>query len=88
MRITFKLFAMLTDYLPRQVDGRPRSGNVIELDLPEGITVQQVIDRFDLPARLVHLVLVDGTFVPKEERESRELVAGQTLAIWPPVAGG
>ena len=88
MRITFKLFAMLTDYLPRQVDGRPRSGNVIELDLPEGITVQQVIDRFDLPARLVHLVLVDGTFVPKEERESRELVDGQTLAIWPPVAGG
>jgi sulfur carrier protein ThiS len=88
MRITFKLFAMLTDYLPRQVDGRPRSGNVIELDLPEGSTVQQVIDRFDLPARLVHLVLVDGTFVPKEERESRELVAGQTLAIWPPVAGG
>jgi sulfur carrier protein ThiS len=88
MRITFKLFAMLTDYLPRQVDGRPRSGNVIELDLPEGSTVQQVIDRFDLPARLVHLVLVDGTFIPKEERESRELVAGQTLAIWPPVAGG
>jgi sulfur carrier protein ThiS len=88
MRITFKLFAMLTDYLPRQVDGRPRSGNVIELDLPEGSTVQQVIDRFDLPARLVHLVLVDGTFIPKEERESRELVDGQTLAIWPPVAGG
>jgi sulfur carrier protein ThiS len=88
MRITFKLFAMLTDYLPQQVDGRPRSGNVIELDLPEGSTVQQVIDRFKLPARLVHLVLIDGTFIPKEERESRILVDGQALAIWPPVAGG
>ena len=88
MRITFKLFAMLTDYLPRQVEGRPRSGNVIELDLPEGSTVQQVIDQFKLPARLVHLVLIDGTFIPREQRESRTLVDGQTLAIWPPVAGG
>ncbi len=88
MRITFKLFAMLTDYLPQQVDGRPRSGNVIELDLPEGSTVQQVIDRFRLPAALVHLVLIDGAFVPKEQRESRKLAEGQALAIWPPVAGG
>jgi sulfur carrier protein ThiS len=88
MRVTFKLFAMLTDYLPQQLDGRPRSGNVIELDLPDGTTVQQVIDRYGLPARLVHLVLVDGTFIPKEQRESRKLVDGETLAIWPPVAGG
>lgn len=88
MRVTFKLFAMLTDYLPQQLDGRPRSGNVIELDLPDGTTVQQVIDRFGLPTKLVHLVLVDGAFVPKEQRESRVLADGQALAIWPPVAGG
>jgi sulfur carrier protein ThiS len=88
MRVTFKLFAMLTDYLPQQLDGRPRSGNVIELDLPDGTTVQQVIDRYGLPARLVHLVLVDGAFVPQEQRASRVLADGQALAIWPPVAGG
>jgi len=88
MRITFKLYAMLTDYLPQQVEGRPRSGNVVELELAEGATVQQVIERFKLPARLVHLVLIDGAFVPVEQRESRKLVDGQTLAIWPPVAGG
>ena len=88
MRVTFKLFAMLTDHLPQQVDGRPRSGNVVELDLPEGTTVQQVIDRFGLPEKLVHLVLIDGAFVPKEQRGSRVLSEGQALAIWPPVAGG
>jgi len=88
MRITFKLFAMPCDHLPREVDGRPRVGNAIELDLAEGTTVQAVIDRFRLPQKLVHLVLIDGAFVPKEQRDSRALREGDTLAIWPPIAGG
>jgi len=88
MRITFKLFAMLSDHLPQQVDGRTRQGNAIELDVPQGTTVQQLIDRFNLPVKLVHLVLVDGAFVPKELRASRALAEGESLAIWPPIAGG
>lgn len=88
MRITFKLFAMLSDHLPQQVDGRSREGNTILLDVPDGTTVQQLIERFNLPMALVHLVLVDGRFVPKEERASRALSEGEALAIWPPIAGG
>jgi len=88
MRITFKLFAMLSDHLPQQVEGRVRVGNAIELDVPEGTTIQALIERFNLPAKLVHLVLVDGTFVPKEQRGARALADGETLAIWPPIAGG
>ena len=34
------------------------------------------------------LVLLDGTFVPPAERDARILRDGETLAIWPPVAGG
>lgn len=88
MLITFKLFAMLADHLPQQVDGRSREGNVIQLEVPEGTSVQALIDRFNLPAKLVHLVLVDGTYVPKEARETRILKEGEALAIWPPIAGG
>jgi sulfur carrier protein ThiS len=88
MQVTFKLFAMLSDHLPQQVEGRHREGNAIVLELPEGTTVQQVIDRFNLPAKLVHLVLIDGAFVPKEARAERALKEGETLAIWPPIAGG
>jgi sulfur carrier protein ThiS len=88
MRITFKLFAMLSDHLPQQVDGRTRNGNAIELDVPEGTTVQQLVERFNLPTKLVHLVLVDGRFIPKEARGERALLEGETLAIWPPIAGG
>jgi sulfur carrier protein ThiS len=88
MKVVFKLFAMLTDHLPEQVDGVRRDGNVIVLDVPEGTTVQQLVERFQLPPKLVHLVLVDGKYLPPAERATRVLQEGEALAIWPPVAGG
>jgi sulfur carrier protein ThiS len=54
----------------------------------EGTTVQQVIDRFNLPAKLVHLVLVDGAYVAPADRGTKVLKEGEALAIWPPIAGG
>ncbi len=88
MRITFKLFAMLADHLPAQVDGNAREANAVSFDVPEGTTVQQLIDRFSLPARLVHLVLIDGRYVEPAQRATRVLKDGEALAIWPPIAGG
>jgi len=84
VKITFKLFAMLTDYLPAQA----RAGNVMELDMPVGATVGHVIEQFALPPRLVHLVLVNGIYVQPQDRLTRVLEEGDTLAIWPPIAGG
>lgn len=84
MLITFKLYASLTDYLP--VDRR--NGNAMPLDLPPGATVAQTVARFALPMKLVHLVLINGVYVPPEDRGSRVLAEGDTLAIWPPIAGG
>ena len=52
------------------------------------LTVAQIVERFALPIKLVHLVLIDGNFVPPGERAARVLKDGDTLAIWPPVAGG
>lgn len=88
MRITFKLYAMLSDYLPQEAGGHKRQGNVIQLDLDDGTTVAEVVDRFQLPAKWVHLVLVDGAYVQPEDRATRALRDGEALAIWPPVAGG
>ena len=84
MKVTFKLFAMLQDYLPAEA----KKTNALVLDLDEGTTVAQVVERFALPIKLVHLVLIDGNFVPPAERNGRVLKDGETLAIWPPVAGG
>jgi sulfur carrier protein ThiS len=88
VRITFKLFATLSDYLPRELGPHQRIDNQIALDLPEGSRVQEVIDRFALPRPLVHLVLVNGHYVPPAERAGRELREGDALAVWPPIAGG
>lgn len=88
MRITFKLFATLSGLLPRELDGHSRVGNELPMEVAEGTTVQAVIDRFSLPRQLVHLVLVNGNYVPPGERAGRALREGDALAVWPPIAGG
>lgn len=84
IKITFKLFATLQDYLPAEA----KSTNALGLEIDETTTVAQIVERFNLPLKLVHLVLIDGTFIPPAERAGRTLRDGETLAIWPPVAGG
>lgn len=84
MKIVFKLYASLTQYLPADV----RMDNRLPLELPEGSSVAQVIEPFGLPQKLVHLVLVNGVYVPPEQRLTHVLHDGDVLAIWPPIAGG
>lgn len=84
MRITLKLYASLTPYLPPEA----REGNQVALDVPQGATLADVVAPYNLPPKLVHLVLVNGTFVPPADRPARALSEGDVLAIWPPVAGG
>jgi sulfur carrier protein ThiS len=88
VRITFKLFATLSDYLPREHEGHARVGNELALDVPEGTTLQAVVDRFPMPRALVHLVLVNGEFILPAERARHVLREGDAVAIWPPIAGG
>ena len=84
MKITFKLYASLTQYLPEAA----RRDNRVEVDIPAEASIAQVIAPYGMPEKLVHLVLVNGVYVPPEERLSRTLVEGDVLAIWPPIAGG
>jgi sulfur carrier protein ThiS len=88
MRITLKLYAMLSDHLPPEADGQMRKGNELPVNVADGATVQGVIDRFRLPPKLVHLVLVNGVYVPPRARSGHALAANDELAIWPPIAGG
>ena len=84
MKITFKLFASLTDYLPVEA----RYTNVVELDIAPNATISQIIEPFGMPPKLVHLVLINGKYIEPEKRLSQTLVEGDVLAIWPPIAGG
>ncbi len=84
MKVTLKLYATLSDYLPTEA----RKTNALELELDAGTTPAQVIESQNLPLKLCHLVLIDGVFVPPALRAQRALANGETLAIWPPIAGG
>jgi len=83
MKITLKLFASLAEYLPA---GAVR--NAVQVDVPCNASLNQIIDRHRVPRDLAHLVLVNGHFAGQENRDRTVLNEGDTLAIWPPVAGG
>lgn len=84
MKITLKLFASLTDYLPPE----NKYTNMLELDIAPDASIMQIITPMALPEKMVHLVLVNGKYVAPEARRSTTLAAGDVLAIWPPIAGG
>lgn len=83
IRITLKLFALLSGYLP---EGARQ--NQVELAVPVGATPLSVITSLNLPVKLCALVILNGTFVRVADRSTQALVDGDVLAIWPPVAGG
>ena len=70
------------DYLPADA-----VKHAITLDVAEETTPNQLINRFAVPQSEVHLVLVNGVYVDKRGRDL-PLQPDDTLAIWPPVAGG
>lgn len=83
MHVTLKLFASLSEFLPPG-----HQNNQIALDVPEGITVTALLEQYHLPPKLVHLVLINGSYVEPSDRSSRALIQNDVLAVWPPVAGG
>ena len=84
MHITLKLFASLTDYLPPEA----RYTNIVQLEVAPEATISQIIEPFGLPPKMVHLVLINGSYIEPDKRLSQTLVEGDVLAIWPPIAGG
>jgi sulfur carrier protein ThiS len=58
------------------------------LELREGTSILEAIAPFNLPMKIVKLVLVNGVYVAPEQWGAHTLREGDVLAIWPPVAGG
>jgi molybdopterin converting factor small subunit len=83
MQITFKLYATLMDYLPEDAEK-----HAVKLDIPDTATAYEVIDQYKVPREMAHLVLLNGVYLHPAERSTRTFQEGDTLAVWPPVAGG
>jgi len=79
MQIEVRLFALLSQYLP--------SGSVgdgVTLDVPQGTTVENVIERLKIPDDLSCITVVNGHDAPA----SQVLAPGDVLSMFPPLAGG
>ena len=82
MTVTFKLFASLSSYLPPEA-----KDHQVRLEVPAGTSALDLLQSNGVPLGQVHLVLINGVFVPPSRRE-QTLSEGDELAVWPAVAGG
>ncbi len=82
MNITVKLFSSLMEYLPGDVDG-----NTLELSFNDDQTPHQIVDRYKVPREEVQMMMLNGVFLPEEQRDET-LKDGDTLSVWPTIQGG
>lgn len=79
MRVHIELYASLTSYLP------PASHrHCASIEVSEDSTPENVLQQYRVPPELAHLVVVNGSYVPPEDRAERCLEEGDVLAVWPP----
>jgi sulfur-carrier protein len=83
MRITLKLFASLSEYLPAGAQA-----NAVAVELPDSATPNEILDRLGVPRGMAHLVLRNGVYIEPAKRDQPLVQDGDTLAVWPPIAGG
>ena len=74
MELEIKLFANLRKFNP-QLD---------RIELEDGSTVVELLERAGIPPSEVAIVLVDGRHAKLEQ----PLHEGETVAVFPPIAGG
>ncbi|MCG8487888.1 MAG: MoaD/ThiS family protein [Candidatus Thiodiazotropha sp.] len=83
IQVEFKLFASLMSYLPAGA-----KDHAVMVEMADGSTVYDLMDKYQVPREQAHLVVCNGLFVPPSQRESHCLQDGDSIALWPPVAGG
>jgi molybdopterin converting factor small subunit len=78
MKITLKLFATLREHIKNHGNG------ACEVALRETATVQDVLTLFQIPEDIPKIILVNGV----QKSACDMLHDGDTLSIFPPIAGG
>lgn len=85
MRIGLKLMATLAHLMPPG----EKIANRVDIECDEGVSLNDLVRKFNVPPELAHLVLINGVYVDPQDREKSGLITeSDVVAIWPPVAGG
>lgn len=78
MKITLKLFAAFREHIIGHHNG------ACEVSLCETATVQDVLEKFHIPEDIPKIILINGA----QKSSCDVLHNGDTLSVFPPVAGG
>ena len=76
MKITLKLYAGFSQYLPENA-----VGNEADIMIDPEVNLQEVLDCYGIPSEQILLVLVNGVYVPPEDREVYTFAEADTLAV-------
>ena len=77
--VRVKLFATLRRFYPELEVGEP-----LEVTLPKGATVKDLVERLRLPPDHVRVVFVNGV----ARDDGHPLADGDEVGLFPPVGGG
>lgn len=83
IRIQIKATGLLADYLPATANA-----GTAEMEVPDGATPGDVIERLGMPGDARYLVILNGHTVSRDERGTRVLQSGDRLVLSPPLVGG
>jgi len=78
MQVKVQVYAILRQYIPGAYQG------LLILEVPEGTTVGQLIERLPIPRELARVVFVNGI----RQEPDWVLREGDEVGIFPPIAGG
>ena len=79
MRVRARLFATLRAYLPEAA-----ADHALEVDLPEGATMADLLDRLGLPEQEVKVTFVNGRI----RSGDWILQPDDEVGVFPPIGGG
>jgi sulfur carrier protein len=79
MKLKLKLFATFREFLPEGNDGHS-----CDLEVPDESRVESIMERMKLPQDIPKIILINGI----QKTASELLKDGDTLSIFPPIAGG
>ena len=76
MKITLKLYAGLSQYLPENA-----VGNKADITINPKVDLQGVLDFYGIPGEQILLVLVNGVYVPPVDRVGYTFAESDTLTV-------
>jgi molybdopterin converting factor small subunit len=79
MKVKVQLYAILSKYLPKNANNK-----MAILEVAEGTSVQWVLSELTIPENMPKILLVNG----RNAELDRVLTEGDTVSVFPPIAGG